>query len=265
MAPARCSCSCRPSAATRCPAARCTCRRPASMSTDRPADRHVRLDASDQLARVPRRSSRCHRLPMARRPLYLCGHSLGLVPLAAPRAACSRNWTTGHGWACAAITTRDATGSAMPNGCTLRWPRLAGAREHEVVAMNSLTVNLHLLMASFYRPRGSAAASSSRPAPSLPTGMPWPARCDWHGLDAGDALIEIAPPPAQGDLSMRRQLEAAARDARRRDRAGAVARRAVPHRPRFRPRAHLPRRTRGGRALRLRPRPCHRQPAAGAA
>ena len=35
---------------------------------------------------------------------------------------------------------------------TRGFAELIGARDHEVVAMNTLTVNLHILMASFYRP-----------------------------------------------------------------------------------------------------------------
>ncbi len=76
--------------------------------------------------------------------------------------------------------------------------RLVGAQPGEVVAMNSLTVNLHLLMASLYRPKGKrrcivveqGAFSSDRHAVI--------SQIQWHGLPADDALIEIAP--ASGDL-----------------------------------------------------------------
>jgi kynureninase len=59
--------------------------------------------------------------------------------------------------------------------------------------MNSLTVNLHLMLASFYRPAGkrtkilieSGAFSSDRHAVA--------SQIAWHGLDPGTHLIELAP------------------------------------------------------------------------
>jgi kynureninase len=124
--------------------------------------------------------------------LYLCGHSLGLMPLGAPALVqqelddWARLGVRGHHEA-----QRDWIGYAERLRPALA--KLAGAREDEVVAMNSLSVNLHLLMASFYRPHGarrcivieSGAFPSDRHAVA--------SQIHWHGLDAQDALIELAP------------------------------------------------------------------------
>lgn len=82
---------------------------------------------------------------------YLAGNSLGLQPratraeLMADLDAWEQYGVHGHS---------DADRPWFPYHEALRGPaaRLVGALPHEVVVMNSLTVNLHLLLASFYRP-----------------------------------------------------------------------------------------------------------------
>ena len=82
---------------------------------------------------------------------YLAGNSLGLQPAAtrgelmADLDAWEQYGVHGHS---------DADRPWFPYHEALREPaaRLVGALPHEVVIMNSLTVNLHLLLASFYRP-----------------------------------------------------------------------------------------------------------------
>jgi kynureninase len=83
--------------------------------------------------------------------VYLCGHSLGLQPAAARSLVEQEldDWAQlgveGHfrgrsPWYGYHETLRDSGA------------RLVGAQPHEVVFMNSLTVNLHLLLATFYVP-----------------------------------------------------------------------------------------------------------------
>ena len=128
--------------------------------------------------------------------VYLCGHSLGLLPLAARDIVneeldewaqrgveghehARRPWVPYH---------RNLTGGLMA---------LTGSLGDEVVAMNSLTVNLHLMLASFYRPAGqrtrilieAGAFSSDRHAAA--------SQITWHGLDPQDALIEISAPAGE--------------------------------------------------------------------
>jgi kynureninase len=83
--------------------------------------------------------------------VYLTGNSLGLQPKSTTAAVLSQleDWARlgveGH------LRGRDPW---YPCHESLRGPlsRIVGAQPHEVVAMNTLTVNLHLLMLSFYRP-----------------------------------------------------------------------------------------------------------------
>jgi kynureninase len=70
---------------------------------------------------------------------------------------------------------------------------LAGAGAHEVVAMNQLTVNLHLMLVSFYRPEGkrNKIICEAKAFPSdqymLETHV------KHHGLDPEEVIIEVGP------------------------------------------------------------------------
>ena len=137
---------------------------------------------------------------------YLSGHSLGLLPLAA-RALVNEELEE---WSRLAVLGHEQARRAwIPyhENLTAGLATLAGAEASEVVAMNSLTVNLHLMLASFYRPQGkrtrilieAGAFSSDRHAVT--------SQIAWRGLDPGDTLIELAPAPGE-DLVSEESIEA---------------------------------------------------------
>jgi len=77
---------------------------------------------------------------------------------------------------------------------------LTGALESEVVAMNSLTVNLHLLMTSFYRPTASRSKilieSTAFPSDRFAVRS----QIRMRGFDPEEALVEWAPRDGETDL-----------------------------------------------------------------
>jgi kynureninase len=132
--------------------------------------------------------------------IYLCGHSLGLLPLAA-RELVNEELDE---WARLGVEGHEhARRPWVPyhENLTGGLAALTGALAGEVVAMNSLTVNLHLMLASFYRPAAqrnrilieAGAFSSDRHAVA--------SQIAWHGLDPASALIELAPPAGEELLS----------------------------------------------------------------
>jgi kynureninase len=71
--------------------------------------------------------------------------------------------------------------------------RLVGARDAEVVAMNSLTVNLHLLLVSFYRPSGDRTRLMIERSAFPSDRYAVESQIRFHGLDPARALIELGP------------------------------------------------------------------------
>ncbi len=86
-----------------------------------------------------------------RSPVYLCGNSLGLQPRLAVQFVNDEL----HNWKDYAVDGHfhsDRPWISYHRRCAAGFAELTGSLPGEVVAMNTLTVNLHLLMASFYRP-----------------------------------------------------------------------------------------------------------------
>jgi kynureninase len=112
----------------------------------------ARLDSDDPLAGFRDRFE----FPAerdGRKAVYLCGNSLGLQPKLAAiyvqeeLSEWARLGVDGH------FHARRPWVSYHRNA-TAALAALTGAKPSEVVAMNTLTVNLHVLMTSFYRPDG---------------------------------------------------------------------------------------------------------------
>jgi len=123
---------------------------------------------------------------------YLCGHSLGL----APRAARDGVQQELDDWARLGVLGHHVARRPWVDYADHAQAGLAaltGAAPADVVAMNSLTVNLHLMMAAFYRPLGrrtrilieAGAFSSDRHAVA--------SQIAWHGLDPATELVELQP------------------------------------------------------------------------
>jgi kynureninase len=133
------------------------------------------------------------------RNVYLCGHSLGLQPKACAQYLAEEldDWrdlaVLGHTRA-----LRPWIGYHEHAAAVLA--ELSGAAQREVVAMNSLTVNLHLMMVSFFRPSGERARVLIEQSAFPSDRYAVASQLEFHGLAAQEHLIEIAPRPGEDRL-----------------------------------------------------------------
>src|SRR3954469_5533163 len=157
------------------------------------------LDAEDSLHDIREKFS----LPLGKdgKPvIYFAGNSLGLMPKSARQIVEEEL----DNWARLGVDAHHATGTPWYSYHeALREPtaRLVGAKPFEVICMNSLTVNLHLMMATFYRPTKSRfKILMEDPAfPSDPYAIK--TQLIHHGLDPKEALILARP--RKGEFTVR--------------------------------------------------------------
>jgi kynureninase len=132
--------------------------------------------------------------------IYFAGNSLGLMPKAA-RAIVEEELDN---WAKLGVDAHHATGTPWYSYHeTLREPtaRLVGAQPNEVICMNSLTVNIHLMLATFYRPTKSRFKILME-EPAFPSDTyAIKSQISHHGLDPKDALILARP--RKGEFAVR--------------------------------------------------------------
>lgn len=83
---------------------------------------------------------------------------------------------------------------------TEKLARVVGAMPIETVAMNSLTVNLHLLMVSFYRPTPERNKIIIEKGAFPSDRYAVVSQIKFHGFDPDEALIEVAPREGESTL-----------------------------------------------------------------
>ncbi|MGI9114165.1 MAG: kynureninase [Chthoniobacterales bacterium] len=134
--------------------------------------------------------------------IYFAGNSLGLMPKAARHIVDHEL----NEWAARGVDAHHSADAPWYNYHeTVREPvaRLAGAHPHEVVCMNSLTVNLHLMLATFYRPTTSRFKILME-EPAFPSDTyAIKTQIAHHGFDPKEALVLVSP--RDGEFNVREE------------------------------------------------------------
>lgn len=157
------------------------------------------LDDADALAAYRNRFH--HPILHGNKAIYFCGNSLGLQPIAAKQYIDEEL----HAWATYGVEGHFEAKRpwfSYHHFFTESLAKLVGAKKSEVVAMNTLTVNLHLLLLSFYKPTKQRYKIIME-AGAFPSDMyAMETQAQLHGFTAADAVIEITPRKGEHTIRM---------------------------------------------------------------
>jgi kynureninase len=124
--------------------------------------------------------------------IYFCGNSLGLQPRDAEAfmrqeledwrsLAIDGYWHARNPW------------MTYPGSLRPALSRIVGSGENEITVMNALTVNLHLLLLTFYRPSATRYKILMEAGAFPSDQYAAETQVRWHGFDPRDAIIEVHP------------------------------------------------------------------------
>ncbi|KAJ6072605.1 hypothetical protein N7467_010690 [Penicillium canescens] len=142
--------------------------------------------------------------------IYFCGNSLGIQPKAVSKYMEAQLDTWSSIGVCGHFTDLEDSPlkqwQLLAEQAAASMARVVGAAPEEVAAMGTLTGNLHLLLASFYKPTETRRKIL----------MDWKAfpsdhyaiesHIAWHGLDAKENMVLIGPDEGQYEISTEKIL-----------------------------------------------------------
>jgi kynureninase len=156
------------------------------------------LDAKDELSAF----RAAYHIPQhhGEAAIYLCGNSLGLQPKDTAKAL-EEELTQWKEKAVEGWFTGNRPWLAYHHYLQAPLAGVVGAEPDEVIVMNTLTVNLHLLLVSFYRPT-TERFKIIMEAGAFPSDQyALASQVNFHGFDPQEALVEVKP--REGEICLR--------------------------------------------------------------
>lgn len=143
--------------------------------------------------------------------LYFCGNSLGLQPRKV-KAALMQVCTDWQKYGVEGHFKGDTPWMHYHHFFKDSVSRLVGATKEEVVVMNTLTVNLHLMMVSFYSPVGGRFKIIMEAGAFPSDQYAVESQVRFHGYDPTEAIVEVKPRAGSDILEVEDILEAIRRE-----------------------------------------------------
>lgn len=132
--------------------------------------------------------------------IYMCGNSLGLQPKQT-ESYVQQELDDWKKWGVEGHVHARKPWMPYHEFLTQQMAEVVGGRENEVVVMNTLTVNLHLMMVSFYRPEGERIKIMIE-SDAFPSDLyAVESQAAFHGFDPEEVVVKLYP--RDGEYALR--------------------------------------------------------------